>query len=151
MTKIYELWDIFFSRLLTTIPYYWLQWRIHHCRIDFMQNQVLHKILSLMAGSLYLKQYKIEPLDSIQQFQAKAPIVRYQDIEAYLNKVFSGENNVLYGEGTEPIGFALTSGTTGKRKRIPLTSASFSAIKDSFWFLGVGLLFQNPGNQLFGV
>lgn len=151
MIKLYELWDIFFSRLLTTLPYFWLRWRVKRCQVHSIQETVLRKILFLMAESAYLKKYGVSPSDSVQVFQSKTPVVKYQDIEPFLNKVYEGESNTLYRDGIAPKGFALTSGTTGKRKLIPLTDASFSAIKDSFWFLGVGLLYQNPGNQLFGV
>jgi len=55
-------------------------------------------------------------------FKDNVPIKDYEDIKNYIDKIFSGESNVLWPG--KPIYFAKTSGTTSGLKYIPITKES---------------------------
>ncbi|MGB3615009.1 MAG: GH3 auxin-responsive promoter family protein, partial [Elainellaceae cyanobacterium] len=71
----------------------------------------------------------------------RLPVAAYTDFEPYIDRMAAGEPNLLTAE--PPIFFNLTSGSTGKKKLIPVTARSRQAIaranKASLGFLSDAL------------
>tara|TARA_B100000700_G_scaffold260051_1_gene295307 strand:- start:10726 stop:12222 length:1497 start_codon:yes stop_codon:yes gene_type:complete len=61
-------------------------------------------------------------IKTYHDFKENVPIKDYEDIKHYIDKIFSGESNVLWPG--KPIYFAKTSGTTSGLKYIPITKES---------------------------
>ena len=61
-------------------------------------------------------------IKTYDDFKDNVPIKDYEDIKHYIEKIFSGESNVLWPG--KPIYFAKTSGTTSGLKYIPITKES---------------------------
>ena len=61
-------------------------------------------------------------INSIEDFQKNVPIRDYEDLKSYIEKVKTGQENILW-KG-KPLYFAKTSGTTSGAKYIPLTKES---------------------------
>ena len=61
-------------------------------------------------------------IKTYDDFKENVPIKDYEDIKHYIDKIFSGESNVLWPG--KPIYFAKTSGTTSGLKYIPITKES---------------------------
>lgn len=61
-------------------------------------------------------------IKTYDDFKDNVPIKDYEDIKPYIDKIFSGEINVLWPG--KPIYFAKTSGTTSGLKYIPITKES---------------------------
>ena len=61
-------------------------------------------------------------IKTYDDFKDNVPIKDYEDIKPYIEKIFSGESNVLWPG--KPIYFAKTSGTTSGLKYIPITKES---------------------------
>ena len=61
-------------------------------------------------------------IKTYDHFKENVPIKDYEDIKHYIDKIFSGESNVLWPG--KPIYFAKTSGTTSGLKYIPITKES---------------------------
>ena len=61
-------------------------------------------------------------IKTYDDFKENVPIKDYEDIKPYIEKIFSGESNVLWPG--KPIYFAKTSGTTSGLKYIPITKES---------------------------
>ena len=61
-------------------------------------------------------------IKTYDDFKENVPIKDYEDIKHYIDKIFSGEINVLWPG--KPIYFAKTSGTTSGLKYIPITKES---------------------------
>ena len=94
---------------------------IKHFSDNAIDDQLaLFKYLnSVLILTEYGKEHKNEKNDSISDFQKKIPIIGYEDIIPFIDKIAIGKENVLW-KGF-PKYFAKTSGTTSGVKYIPLS------------------------------
>lgn len=83
------------------------------------QMETLLSIMRKNRGTEYGKRYGFDSIMTISDYQKQVPIVKYEDIRDYIDKIVEGKKNVLTAE--HPVMFAQTSGTTGKPKYIPIT------------------------------
>jgi hypothetical protein len=85
------------------------------------------KLLSMVRANRdteYGRKHGFSSIQSIADFQRNVPVNTYESLAPYIDRATAGERNVLTGEA--PLMFALTSGTTGKAKYIPVTSSSLA-------------------------
>ena len=82
-------------------------------------HKVLFKILEDNKDTEYGKKYKFENIQSIEDYQKMVPVITYDDIAEGIERMKSGEKNVLTAYNFNHMN--RTSGTTGKPKLIPLT------------------------------
>jgi hypothetical protein len=76
----------------------------------------MDKSLSLLSSSSSIK----HGYTSIDEFREKVPLTTYDDYRDYIDRMIdNGEKNVINCD--KAIYFAITSGTTGKNKHIPIT------------------------------
>src|SRR5690606_13282999 len=68
------------------------------------------------------KDHDFENIDSFEEFTKRVPIRDYEELKPYVDRVVSGEEDVLWPG--KPLYFAKTSGTTSGAKYIPLTKES---------------------------
>ena len=68
------------------------------------------------------KDHKFNQITSYSEFKKQVKVTDYEGLRAYIDRVVSGEKNVLW-KG-KPLYFAKTSGTTSGAKYIPITKAS---------------------------
>lgn len=66
--------------------------------------------------------FKFKDIKSIECFKKQVPLTEYGYYENYINRMATGEKNILISEDVEYFGH--TSGTTGKQKLIPSTKSS---------------------------
>lgn len=82
-------------------------------------SKILFKILDDNKNTEYGKRYNFEDIHSIEDYQRMVPVITYDDIADDIERMKSGEKNILtsykFGHMNK------TSGTTGKPKLIPLT------------------------------
>lgn len=83
------------------------------------QHKKLMEIMRRNENTEYGKQYDFASVKTLSDFQARVPVVTYEDIKPYMDRIVRGEKNVLVAE--DPTMFAQTSGTTGDAKYIPVT------------------------------
>lgn len=83
------------------------------------QKKLLLDIIQKNANTEYGKRYDFASIRSIEDYQAKVPIISYNDIEDEMDRIANGEKNVMIAE--DPMFLAQTSGTTGKPKFIPVS------------------------------
>lgn len=86
------------------------------------QRKLLKSLVRQSYHVHYLKDLKISRDDDAQTISRKLPIVDYEDIRHYIDRVREGEKDVLW-RGL-PKYWAKTSGTTSGAKYIPLTKES---------------------------
>lgn len=84
-----------------------------------VQEKLLIRIISKNANTLYGKKYAFKKIRSIKDFQRNVPIVTYENLSEYIDRIKTGENNVLTKD--KVVYFATTSGTTKNVKLIPVT------------------------------
>lgn len=86
------------------------------------QQKVLEKLISKAKNTAFGKDHHFDKIVSYNDFKKHVPIQDYEGLKPYVERVVSGEKDVLW-EG-QPLYFAKTSGTTSGVKYIPLTKAS---------------------------
>ncbi len=83
----------------------------------------IRKLLAITKGNrstYYGKRYGFGSVRTMSDYQRQAPVVTYEDLRPYIERMAAGEKNILTAE--PPLMFARTSGTTGQPKYIPITA-----------------------------
>jgi hypothetical protein len=83
------------------------------------QERVLQQLLATYTQTEYGQQRGAEHVGSIADYRAAFPVMTYAGYEPLLQRVMGGETHVLLE--AEPLGWAMTRGTTGDSKYIPMT------------------------------
>ena len=83
------------------------------------QERVLRDLLAIYAQTEYGQQHHAEQVGSIADYRAAFPVRTYADYQPLLRRVMGGETQLLLE--AEPLGWAMTRGTTGASKYIPMT------------------------------
>lgn len=83
------------------------------------QERVLQHLLSIYARTDYGRQHGAEQVGSLADYRATFPVQTYADYEPLLRRVMGGDTSALLE--AEPLGWAMTRGTTGSSKYIPMT------------------------------
>ncbi|GGF26420.1 GH3 auxin-responsive promoter family protein [Flavobacterium limi] len=86
------------------------------------QLKVFKSLIESAKATEFGKDHHFDTITTIADFQKNVPIRDYEDLKTYIEKVKTGQENILW-KG-KPIYFAKTSGTTSGAKYIPLTKES---------------------------
>ena len=62
-------------------------------------------------------------------FRRSHPVASYDDHHPYIERVLHGDETALFAPGTRVLMFAMSSGTTGQPKRLPITAELFREYK----------------------
>ncbi|UKM65579.1 GH3 auxin-responsive promoter family protein [Flavobacteriaceae bacterium GSB9] len=87
-----------------------------------VQKKVFEALISEATGTHFGKDHDFVSINSYVDFVKRVPVRDYEALKPYVERVVSGEENVLW-KG-KPIYFAKTSGTTSGAKYIPITKES---------------------------
>ena len=83
------------------------------------QEAVLRELLSGYKRTRYGLEHGADKIASVEQFRASFPIITYEDLKPLINAVMEGDFEMLLPEA--PIEWAMTRGTTGETKFVPIT------------------------------
>lgn len=83
------------------------------------QNRKLLEILARNRDTEYGRAHRFAQVLDLRAYRRFVPVSTYEDIRGQVERMANGEPNVLTAE--TPVMFAMTSGTTGKSKLIPVT------------------------------
>ena len=86
------------------------------------QDTVFQTLVNTAKNTSFGKDHSFEKITSYDLWKKNVPIRNYEGIKKYIDKVISGEENVLWPG--KPLYFSKTSGTTSGAKYIPITKAS---------------------------
>ncbi len=86
------------------------------------QQKVFAKLISEAKDTAFGKDHNFENINSFETFAKQVPIRDYEELKPYVERVVSGEENIMWPG--KPLYFAKTSGTTSGAKFIPLTKQS---------------------------
>ena len=86
------------------------------------QDTVFQTLVNTAKNTSFGKDHSFEKITSYELWKKNVPIRNYEGIKKYIDKVISGEENVLWPG--KPLYFSKTSGTTSGAKYIPITKAS---------------------------
>ncbi|MCG2417514.1 GH3 auxin-responsive promoter family protein [Aequorivita sp. F47161] len=86
------------------------------------QQKVFEKLIADAKNTAFGKDHNFKNINSFKEFAKRVPVRDYEALKPYVDRVVSGEENVLWPG--KPLYFAKTSGTTSGAKYIPLTKES---------------------------
>jgi len=93
---------------------------------DVVQTNGLRSLLRHQQSTLYGQLYGFRNIHTIDQYREQVPVKPYRHFEPYIDRMANGERNVLVAD---PLIFMnMTSGSTGKKKLIPVTKRSRRAV-----------------------
>jgi len=101
-----------------------------------VQQELLNGLLFKASRTEYGKKFNFEGISNREQFRQNVPIVTYEDLYPYIERLMAGEQNLLWP--TETRWFAKSSGTTNARSKfIPVSN---EALEDCHYKGGKDLL-----------
>ena len=86
-------------------------------RADDVNRENLMIILADSRDTEYGRKYGFADIDSVEEYKRRIPIIGYDAIKEYVERMMNGEKNVLTGYDVDK--FCSTSGTTGVPKYLP--------------------------------
>lgn len=87
-----------------------------------IQEKVFTDLIAQAKGTQFGIEHDFKNITNYDDFKKRVPISDYEDIRPYIEKIITGQANVLWPG--KPRYLAKTSGTTSGLKYIPLTKAS---------------------------
>lgn len=101
-----------------------------------VQNELLDGLVKKSSKTEYGKLYGFDSIETYDQFKSNVPIVSYEDLFPYIERLMQGEQNILWPSDVK--WFAKSSGTTNARSKfIPVSS---EALEDCHYKGGKDLL-----------
>ncbi|MBW8361644.1 MAG: GH3 auxin-responsive promoter family protein [Kaistella sp.] len=83
------------------------------------QTEVLLSLVKEAEDTVFGKEKKFADIRTVEDFQQNVPVADYEDIKPFIEKIKTGEENILWPG--KPEYFAKTSGTTSGSKYIPIS------------------------------
>ena len=92
-----------------------------------VQQALLERILTTQADTTYGKKYQFSRRRGYQEFRLGVPIQTYEDLRPYVQ----GQEDLkqLQLNHEQPVSYAMTSGTTGKPKMIPMLNRTTQMLR----------------------
>lgn len=127
--------------ILNSILTWVMKKRIHDIELFMkypheVQEELLMSLIARGGKTEYGKKYGFDSIATREQFRQRVPIVTYEDLFPYIEKLMRGEQNLLWP--SEIRWFAKSSGTTNARSKfIPVSN---EALEDCHYKGGKDLL-----------
>ena len=121
-----------------------LRQRLRRFRADARQSRAIQRRELLQkikrhGNSDFGRDHGFAEMKSVEDFRRRMPVLTYEDHQPYISRVLQGEMTALFAPGTRVLMFAMTSGTTGEPKRLPITEELFREYRAGWrmWAAGV--------------
>jgi len=116
-----------------------------------IQANVLRRLVRSASNTVWGHKFDFSKIaqdpDIVSAYQSKVPIHTYNDIQSYVNRMRSGEENVLCpGKITH---YAISSGTVSEGKVIPLSMETFRLARKYIFGLSLNYLFKTGSFKTF--
>ena len=86
------------------------------------QQKIFEHLIKIGATTAFGKDHDFKDISNYEDFKVRVPVRDYEDLKPYIERVISGQPDVLWRD--KPAYFAKTSGTTSGTKYIPITHES---------------------------
>jgi hypothetical protein len=110
-----------------------------------IQERVLLAKIGRNAGSDFGRTHGFDAIASIADFRRRIPVTDYSYYAPYIERVKQGDIQAMFGAGTELLMFAMTSGTTGSPKYLPITREFYREYVAGWNLWGDALYRKYPG------
>ena len=119
------------------------QWEDAVRRTPEVQARLLARLLAQAAETAFGRDFGLGRARTIADLRKALPVAGYERVEPYIRRVRQGETAALFPPGTRIHMFAMTSGTTGSPKYIPVTDALLRAYRMGWHVWGVRALLDD--------
>jgi hypothetical protein len=126
-------------------------WHRAVARSPEVQARLLARILENLAETDFARQYGLARLRTLTDLRRALPIAGYDRVAPFIERLKNGDTQALLPRGTRIHMFAMTSGTTGQPKFIPITDTAMHNYRDGWQIWGVHALddhFEAFGSRL---
>src|SRR2546423_14073567 len=101
-------------------------------RAGDIQRALLLARVARHADSQFGRDHHFHEIRSAADFRRRVPVRGYEGHEPYIDRVRNGDTRALFGDGTEVLMFAMTSGTTNRPKTIPVTREALNDYREGW-------------------
>lgn len=98
-----------------------------------LTTELLMKLIDDNKDTEYGKKYDFASIKTVEDYQKKVPVVVYDDLAPYLERMMDGERNLLTAYNYNH--FNETSGTVGAPKVVPMTDEQSGVLQNTITFL----------------
>src|SRR5690348_1823719 len=110
---------------------------------EFQKQTLLAKI-HRNKSSDFGRDHGFQEIRSVADFRKRVAVRTYDDHRPYINRVLHGDVTALFAPGTKVLMFAMTSGTTGEPKRLPITEQFFREYRRGWMLWGASVYGDYP-------
>lgn len=115
-----------------------------HRHTAAVQEALLLDLVRRHAGTAFGREHGFASIRSYDDFRRAVPVGDYETLRPYLERVYQGDTAALLPPGEPVLMFALTSGTTGSPKRIPVTREMLAHYRRGWNLFGLKALQDHP-------
>nr|WP_205616194.1 GH3 auxin-responsive promoter family protein [Streptomyces harenosi] len=112
------------------------------------QRQVLRDLLDFNARTEYGRKHGFASLRTLDEYREAVPVQTYRDLEPWIERTAAGEDNLLSAD--RPALYFTSSGSTGGRKKIPVTPRFMRTTFFPFYFAAWAPLIEHVPEVLSG-
>ncbi len=109
-------------------------------RLRRTQARLLERLLATFAETDFGRDFRLAGARTIDDLRARLPVAGYERVEPYVRRLTHGRMEALLPAGTRLLMFALTSGTTGRAKYIPVTDTFLRRWREGWHIWGARAL-----------
>jgi len=113
-------------------------------RARAIQHRTLLSKIRRHERSDFGRDHGFSQINSAADFRRRLPVATYEDHHPYIERVLHGDVEALFAPGTQILMFAMTSGTTGQPKRLPITAELFREYKAGWRMWAAGVFGDHP-------
>jgi hypothetical protein len=104
------------------------------------QERLLRRLVNAHKHTRFGRDHGLAAVRTYEDFCAAVPIRDYEQLRPYLQCVYEGDTAALFPGSARVLMFAVTSGTTGEPKHIPITRQSLDDYRRGWNIFGFKLL-----------
>jgi hypothetical protein len=135
--------------IATKIYLSWLRQRLRRFlantrRSREIQHRSLLRKIARNTNSDFGRDFGFQHIRTAADFRRRVPVLTYEDHHPYVSRVLNGDVTALFAPGTRVLMFAMTSGTTGEPKRLPITAELFREYRTGWRLWGGGAYGDHP-------
>jgi hypothetical protein len=109
-----------------------------------IQHESLLAKIARNRDSEFGRDFGFAEIRTAAEFRSRVPVLSYEDHRPYIAKVLNGDNNAMFSAKSKVLMFAMTSGTTGEPKRLPITTELFKEYRQGWQLWGSGVYGDYP-------
>jgi hypothetical protein len=115
------------------------RFQAHARRAREFQHRALLEKIRRNANSDFGRDHGFANIRTVDEYRRRQPIAGYDEHHPYIQRVLNGDVTALFAPGTRILMFAMTSGTTGTPKRLPITEGLLEEYKSGWKIWGAGV------------